>query len=183
VLIYGWHSNTDDYAGVRGIGERDRSAFYFDQNVPEKGKVVELESVRDADEPIGDFPNTGLAYPKCLSERAYSALQSLLEPTGTVRYADLDGGQFYLYWPRIVSDCLDYGESEIVKMPSGYEQLLTPVFRQDVADAGPIFLVAEFRTQVLFVTESFRDCARKADLKGLELRQGGGAGALATQIG
>ncbi len=183
VSVFGWFSNCDDYAGVRGVTKNDRKAMRFDQSVPEPDEVVRLEPVRDANERMGDFPNTGLAYPKCVSKRAFSALQALLEPTGLLRRADLEGLEYWLYWPDTVVDCLNYTASEILKMPSGYEQLITPVFHDSVGEAGPVFLVPQFRTQVLFVTEVFLETARDAGLKGLELRQGGGAGAVVTRVG
>ena len=183
MLIYGWYSNSDDYAGVRGVGKRDRLAMRFDQNLPGPDEAVQLEAVRDSDEAIGDFPNTGLAYPKCISDRAFSALRPMLETTGTLRCAVLEDREYWLYWPDTIVDCLNYTASETVKMPSGYEQLITPVFQENVGEAGPVFLVPQFRTQVLFVTEDFFESARTAGLKGLELRQGGGVRAVITRVG
>lgn len=183
MTIYGWYSNSDDYAGVRGVSKRDREATRFDQRIPDSGETVVLELVRDSDEKLGDFPNTGLAFPKCLSGRAMAVLRSLLEPHGLIRHADLEGLDYRLYWPTNVVDCLDIDASEIVKMPSGHEQLITPVFHQNVADAGPVFVVPEFRTQVLFVSSAFLEIAKKAKLEGLELRLGGGPNAEITRVG
>ena len=183
LLIYGWYSDCDNYAGVRGVSRRDRDAFYFDQRIPEPDYMITLECVRDSDEAIGDFPNTGLAYPKCVSDRAMTVLRPLLEPTGIIRRAELESLEFWLYWPSNIVDCLDYETSEIIKMQSGFEQLITPVFRPNVDDAGPVFLVPEFRTQVLFVVDTFLEVAQEAGLRGLEIRQGGGADATVTRIG
>lgn len=181
--IYGWFSNSDDYAGIRGASRRDREATRFDQRVPTPGEVVLLEAVRDSDEPIGDFPNTGIAYPKCISGRALAAIRPLLEPFGLLRQSELEGLEYWLYWPRNVVDCLDYDASEIIKMPSGYEQLITPAFRSNVDEAGPVFLVPEFSQQVLFVSDAFLKTAQDADLKGLELRSGADTNAEIVRIG
>ena len=182
MTIYGWFSNSD-YAGVRGVSRRDRRATRFNQSVPEADEIIELEAVSESNRPLGDFPNTGLAFPKCLSRRAFSALESLLAATGTLRRVQISELEYWLYWPEKTVDCLNYAASSITRMPSGYEQLISPVFKENVAEAGPIFLVSQFPTHVLFVTEEFLRIARDAGLQGLELRVGGGADATITRVG
>ena len=171
--VYGWFSDSDNFATVSGISVDDQGALQFDFRLERLIEPVRIEAVYDDRGylPLSDFPNTGVAYRKCLSGGAYEALRRMLEPAGTTKRAVIDEDTYYLFWPGKVVDCLDIEKSEIVKRPSGYVRLVNPVFSGKVSTAGPVFLLPQFKTQCTFVTEQFVTAARTAKLKGLELRQ------------
>jgi hypothetical protein len=181
--IFEWFSDTDNYAVVRGRTKADRTALRFDSCVPRIEAVVQLEAVSDEREPLGDFPSTGVAFPKCLSTKACQALHSLLPKAGRIRKAEIDGEEFYLFWPDISVQCLDIEQSEIQRSPTGYQTLIMPVFTALVEQAGPIFLVPEFRTQILFVNDQFVALVQGARLRGLELRRKFGDEAEIVRVG
>lgn len=96
VNIFDWFSNVDDFAGVNGVSRTDREMLRFDSKIPVEDQVIQLEAITDEYEPLGDFPSTGIAYPKCISSNAYAALNDMIDPVGTVRAAEIDGARYFL---------------------------------------------------------------------------------------
>ncbi len=130
-----------------------------------------LTSVSD-DASIGDNPHTGLAHPKCLSERAFETLQPMLSNCGEIKRADLDGEAFYLFYPLIVLDCIDETRSEIKVRASGYRRLIQPVFGSCAAEWPAVFRARGFENQCVFVNATTQHAIKNAGLVGVELRGG-----------
>jgi len=173
VSFFAWYSNSDEYATVDGVSIDDAKALRFDLHLGKTDEPVSLEIVLDPKRPLplGDFPNTGIAYPKCLSERAYQALSHLLEPCGVIKTALLDGQVYYLFWPTTQYECLDLKRSEISTTTTGYQRVVKPVFLKDFDPEKSVFLASAFPRQCVFVGECFMNAVESSGLVGLELRK------------
>lgn len=164
-----WFSNADEFATIDGVSQKDAEVLWFEQGLE---GFVEPAHLKNATEhlPLGDNPNTGLVYPKCLSEKAYLALKSVIDECGFTRRAEIDDTPFFLFWPSIVLDCIDFANSKIAEMTSGYRRLIQPRFLPFRDTPPPIFRAKGFEQQCVFVSQATAEIFKDAGLCGIELQ-------------
>jgi len=151
-VIYHWKQDVDRYAAVQGADETGFRALASGTDPNDIDEPVHLqvtEKARNFELPLGDMPYIGAAVPKCLSERAYTALEHIIGSQGISKKATIDGQPFVLFWPTVVADCFD---SDTVK------------------NAGPIFLVPELGDLCVFINEQVVEIIKDAMLTGMEIR-------------
>lgn len=178
--VYPWHSNDSECAWV-GLASDALPAWEsqspvnplaYDDHIDQVAEPVQLKAFKDEYGnhllPLSDFPGTGYAYPRVLSQRAYDALAGLLDKYGIFKQAEIDGQPFYLYYPTEINDALDLERSKTTWTFAGYPRLIKPVFKND-ATFTPVFILPRFKSQAVFVTDEFVDLARKSNLQGLDL--------------
>ena len=172
-MIYQWKHEVDRYAAVQGADETGFRALAsgIDPNdIDEPVHLQVTEKARNFELPLGDMPYIGAAVPKCLSERAYTALEHIIGSQGISKKATIDGQPFVLFWPTVVADCFDSDQSDILTTKYGYRQLRKPVFFDTVKNAGPIFLVPELGDLCVFINEQVVEIIKDAMLTGMEIR-------------
>lgn len=171
--IYQWKSSDGGLNTIRGVDRNGERALEMRTYVDDLQEPVLLETVCEyegIDFLLCDMPFTGSVIPRCLSQRAYNALKSLIDGRGTVKQATVNGKPYILFWPSVIVDCLNMEESDILTGQNGFKQLRKPVFFDSVSETGPIFLVPEFETLSVLVTKEFVEVVKDEALTGIELR-------------
>ena len=92
-------SNAGDYATVNDETQEDVESLWFDSNLGSLIEPVKLATVSASgvSPPIGDNPNNGIAFPKCLSQKAFDIVSGPFSNFGEFRVASLNGDRFFLF--------------------------------------------------------------------------------------
>ncbi|MEO0346523.1 MAG: hypothetical protein AAF229_09715 [Pseudomonadota bacterium] len=162
---FSWFENQEKFATVSGVTKEDRLATRMSQAIPPETQTVRLRIATSGPGDLGDFPTTGIRFPKILSERAFTLLRPMLLANGLTRDADIGGERYHLFWPTSVSDCLDYEASKIKRAPTGYERLLVPAFQVGGVESRSVFVTRQF-PDLVFVGREFLSIITENGLKG-----------------
>lgn len=168
---FAWFGDAENYSVVEGASESDAEFLEYDFHLDAVREPVNLKKVigRKKERPLSDFPETGVAFPRCMSERAYESLRTVLDRCGVVRRAQLADDTFVLFWPSLEIDCLDTDRCEFQARAGGNRRLVKAAFSSELDNAEPIFIVPGFRTQCVFVKDEFVTAVKDNQLAGLEL--------------
>lgn len=153
---------------VHVIEKNKRRAFYSLSAFRNIEEIIKLEAIADEPLPLANISYFGGAFPICFDEEAYTLLKVSLDSFGTVKRAIIKGykGNYYIFWPSKVIDCLDLEKSTIDISPTGYKRLVKPVFNHTLLTKGLMFIVPQFMTSDLFVTEDVAEKILNSDLTG-----------------
>ena len=105
---------------------------------------------------------------KMSPEKLDHYIKSPLQECGVVKEVILDVRDegSYLFWPSNVIDCLDEEKSDILVTGTGFKRLIKPVFDMVKIPNVSIFIVPQFMTSDLFITEDLAIKLKASDLTG-----------------
>jgi hypothetical protein len=171
--IYKLQINGDDFGLVHIKEKILRRAFYSLQAFSHIENTVDLEVISDKKLPLANISYFGGAFPICFDKISYYLLKKYLNESGEIQEGKVEGKKdsYYIFWPSKILDCLDEDNSDILVMPSGYKRLVKPVFFEDKIPPESIFIVPQFKSNSLFITEDIAEKLRSSDLTGYILEE------------